>query len=207
MKKHNWITISEFCGTYGNSKESVFAMKCTGAIPKSAFKKISSKVTMIDENYFIRRVEFKKRITNEMHDYYFYLTRYFSEAEICRMIYKIDSTQSLSTWQAFLSNGLFALNNDSIMTTKVPPKKWAFYRYSTWIIRKEMLKHGMKLGEFDIDIAYGLKEKKKKVEINSPISLYFTQAYKDSLLYVMKKTEMMIKRESKKNKLLMENAA
>ena len=131
MSKHKWIKVTEFSELYGNSLECIYAMKCTGSIPAHAFKRISPKVMLIDENYFIRREDFKIKTTNTMQEYYYYLVRYYSELQISKMLNNIDKSQSVASWSTFLSGGLFALTRDSITTTKISPKKWDFYRFTT----------------------------------------------------------------------------
>ena len=160
MKKHNWIKISEFSEIHCSSIESLYMMKYSGSIPSYAFKNIGRKVTMIDENYFIRREEFKMKTINIMQEYYYYLIRYYSEYQIAKMLNRIDESQSVASWASFLCSGLFALTTNSIVNTKIPPKKWDFFRFTTWIIRAAMKERGIKMSEFDLDKFYELDERK-----------------------------------------------
>lgn len=159
MSIKKWIKITEFCEKYDVSICSVYTRKSTGDIPKDVFKKLNKKYNFIDEEYFTRREDFKRRVDKKISEYYYYLIRYFNEIEIGRMLYEIDNTQKVSTWSSFFSFGMFAYSEDSILCTKIPQKRWAFYRYSTWIIRAAMKERGVKMREFDIDKIYALDDK------------------------------------------------
>ena len=127
----------DFCSKYHVRYNTVYMMYKNNVIPKHVIS------NGINEDYFIRRKEFKQKITNEAHQLYYYLHKYFSDVTLTIILSRITG-HSQYAWNTFLTYDLFSRDSDDITKFKIKGKLWLFYRVSRNITRYCFNKFGLK---------------------------------------------------------------
>ena len=140
MKK--FITVDDFSGKYDKPKGQISVMKHSGSIPVQALSKIGTK-WYIDENYFIRRLEFANKVWLECHDMYYFLNGDSENNELAKKVHKIDGTRSFEAWQGFILHSLFSRSELNIFKIKVNPLMWKFFRAARHIVNREFIVRGV----------------------------------------------------------------
>lgn len=137
------IKVQDFCDKHDISRNLVY-IKIFNGLQKEAYFK-DKKDLYINEEFLHKRVLFKKQSLNKMHDNYYFLSMFFSDSSIARMIYKIDNTIPLTSWMTFMSHVLFSLSsNKEIFDTRLSSREWKFYRCTRWIINAIFIKYKVK---------------------------------------------------------------
>ena len=142
------MQVAGFCQKHGLSKDMIYVAKSDGRLPKSIFHRpFNSKLDLIDESYFIRRVEFKRQVHLFNQSMYYLLTEHFSVMEYARAIAEHGNGLAESIYN-HLNTRLFALDENSIVTNKVNRVDWMLFRFN----RKVMLALNKKFGiKFDVE--------------------------------------------------------
>ena len=140
--KRKWVTVKAFCQNHNLSKESVETNKSTGRFPKEIFKKEKGALTLIDENWYIRRKEFALKAKMATHDLYYLLEEHFNSSdiakEICRQIGKDIDYRSLVV---YFKQGMFYGDTDTITDINLSRNRVAMYRY-WWKIERRLRRRG-----------------------------------------------------------------
>ena len=134
MIKRSYLSIDTFCSKYGGNYQSITSQKSMGYYPESIFKYNGKRELYIDENYFTRRKEFRRRIqlyNQEM--YYFLIDSFTSEAHIGRVVNEMYGVNA-ETMSVFLNAKLFS-TLDSMFKNKVSETEWAFNKFCRVLIR------------------------------------------------------------------------
>ena len=128
-----YVRIDEFIDTYNVSEENVYSFISKD---RSLVKK-HNKALYINKRALERRKEFQKRIWLNSHDNYYRIIEESNENRLSIILSKYSKFSKVS-WQHFLSTSLFSpsLNDTSIFVNKVSERAWAFYRITTFIIRR-----------------------------------------------------------------------
>jgi len=147
-----FILLEEFIEKHDVNLNVLYVNKGKNFYPDAVFLKQAKRKMLIDENFFIKRCVFKKKVWNESHDFYFFLTRHISNLQLARLLYKIDKKHSVHSWNNFLAVTLFGLRREDILSYKVEGLTMKFYRYSRWLIRALFVKVGIPLEKRDIKV-------------------------------------------------------
>lgn len=146
------ISVEDFGEKYEQDPNYIYVMRYNGVIPDEVLVKKSSRRSLVDESYFVRRKEFKKRIWNESHDNFYFLTKHLASFQLALLLHKVDPLVSRDTWNSFISVTLFSFGNDSIFSYKPSMLQWKFWRYSRWLIRAAFVLVDVKPINRDIDV-------------------------------------------------------
>ena len=136
------ISLPDFAEKYNVGIGIVYTDRHKGKLPESIFYKSSNRKHFIDESFFIRRLDFRKRLWLEAHDNFYFLTKHSSLTDIAKILNRIDSSQSVNCWITYMSSALFASLPTSITVFKTTELLYKFYRYTRWIIRGLFIKYG-----------------------------------------------------------------
>ena len=91
----------------------------------------------VDEKYFIRREEFRKKVWLQCHENYYAITEHIKDANLAYILARYTG-RSQDTWHTYMNQGLFSLAgfDGTIFHYKVPYKQWEFWRITTFLIRR-----------------------------------------------------------------------
>jgi len=136
-----WIKVVDFAEKHNFNVNIIYVDKHKGKIPESAFLK-SKDSFFIDESFFTKRLDFRKRLWLEAHDAYYFLTKHKSLTDIAKILNRIDPSFTYMSWVTYMSGTLFASLPSSITIFKTTELLYKFYRYTRWIIRGIFIKFG-----------------------------------------------------------------
>jgi hypothetical protein len=159
MKKRNFISTGTFYEKYSISANTFFCHRINNKVDDRAFKKEHNQIKYIDENYFLRRLEFKNKIQLIIESYYFVLERYFNESSIAHLLHIVDGSTSECNYRAFLQKNLFALSEQSLTDTKITKQKWKFFRIVRGFLRRAFNKVGRTFRGKDLNVLLYRDEK------------------------------------------------
>ncbi len=142
-KKHNWMLIEDFCDKYGVTTDAVFVKRYNRDIPNEAFQKVSRNRLLIDEEWFIRRWQFKEKMFLANQDLYFFFTEHFSDAQFAHMLKRKYGTPVASMKDHFYKT-LFKPVNDTGIATGIGKFTFIIYKYYRAIDR-ELKKNGLSI--------------------------------------------------------------
>ena len=123
----NWITYREFADKYDTSIENITGYSFRGSIPTHVTKKLPNGRLVIDEDFFIRRNEFKTNLVESNIQKLYQLLEGTNENRLAiELAEDMKSTyRSLVVW---FNGDFFKLDNTSILHYKVTSLHWKFYR-------------------------------------------------------------------------------
>ena len=129
MVKRSFMTISQFEEKYEVCKNTVQSFLGQNTNTGYYIQRKGS-YNLIDENYFLRRKEFKKRIWLENHKDYYILTEKHNQFTLAGVLSDVLGSSKRS-WNSWMNDGLFSLSavDGSIVDTKVSTRHWKFYRF------------------------------------------------------------------------------
>lgn len=146
------LRVDDFAYRYEVSVSNVYVKKSEGLIAPYAFSKNSGGSVYVNEDFFLRRKEFKKKVWLQSHDMYYFLTKHLSDTAVSKLLNKIDNSISYESWNTFLATALFSNSITSILSYQVNDLAWKFYRYARWLIRAIFIKAGIPPKNRDIAI-------------------------------------------------------
>lgn len=129
MAKRSFITVKDFTEKYETDDNLVYSY--LGRFENTGFYiERKGKPNLVDENYFIRRKNFKRFIWMRSHEYYFAMTENNTQYAIAGLLSKYMGGNKRS-WNSWMSQALFSLSmlDSSIADTKLPLLNWKFYRF------------------------------------------------------------------------------
>lgn len=114
------MTVEDFADKYGISRSAIFVAINNGSVPKSVmYRPMNSKVLHVNEEWFTRRLEFRRRVYTFIQDMYYFHYSEYSDG---------FTAKQLGCTQTFLMYDLWSLTHSSIMRFKVPPVAWKAFR-------------------------------------------------------------------------------
>ena len=141
MAKHKYITVSEFDFKYNLHRGHLWNMISSGSIPRSIIKDRADDVALVDENFFIRRLDFRAKIWNENHLMYFFLTKAMTQSAVARILAKV-SGNSVPSWNNWMNCNMSVPLEFGICDYKIRDMHWKFNRIAKAVINKAFrLKH------------------------------------------------------------------
>jgi hypothetical protein len=144
------VKLARFCEKYDVDKALLYVLIHQGSAPRTILKKYG-KETIVDEEWFTSRIDFKHKIRNLAHSYYYFLSKHLSDLSIGRALNKIDSSVNPECWSVFMSTTLFSLQSDSITDVRIRKKTWKFYKLCRMIIRELLKIKGQQLECYDLE--------------------------------------------------------
>ena len=113
------MRLEEFNSKYGLVDSHIFVSIGSGRIPKSVLYKPFNDYYHIDEDFFLRRIEFRNKVKNYIQDMYFLLTEVASDSKLSR-VFGIVNT--------YFSQGLWNRYDNSVINYRINGTDWKFYR-------------------------------------------------------------------------------
>lgn len=102
----------------------------TAGVPKSVLSKVEAKGSLtVDEQFFIRRVDFKNKVVEFCQDYYYYLTEFFPASNIAKECVKYTGCSTVSSMSVFMHEDLFKTKDSGILNYKIWMQLWNLFRY------------------------------------------------------------------------------
>ena len=153
------MSLVGFSDLYEINIDNVFQARVTGLLPEQIFT-TDRKTLYIDEKYVLRRLAFKKYVTNRSHEMLYFLERYFPTSTVSYMLNRIDPSNSVGSWDVFLNKTMFTLDAKSVLSFKVTSMMWKFYRYARWILAFIFRKHSYNFYKCDLNKVHDLGDMK-----------------------------------------------
>ena len=146
-----WVRVLEFADKYDTHTDNIYVKKHNRALPSFIFKKDRVGL-LIDEEFFVRRIKFRKKIWLKSHDNYYFITKNIPYSCLSRYLHIINPSVSIDSWNTFLAGDLFTVPPSSVTRFKVSDMLYKFYRYSRWIIQMAFRKLKIPVKNRDIDV-------------------------------------------------------
>jgi len=147
-----FIPFREFGNIYGQTQlNKLYVMRSRGEVLPSAFS-TDKKTLLVDINFFILRKELQTKVWLESHDNFYFLTRHMSASFISELLFKLDDSHSVDSWNVFLNKQLFSVLSESILAYKTEGMILKFYRYSRWLVRSLFILEKVKPQHRDISV-------------------------------------------------------
>ena len=144
------ITAQQFCDKYEIGLSALYASRCKRLVPACSFK-LQDKLLYIDEEFFIRRREFAKMVTNYNQSFYYYLENKQSTWSIARAINDLTGCNT-QTMNSYLGNQMWFRDMKSIIDYKLGLSQWQAYKYFRGLARKLSKEQGKKFDvEYELD--------------------------------------------------------
>ena len=185
MAKKNFLKISDFCEKWEVTENTIFVIRSQRLVNMDVFREIDNYIR-IDENHFIRRLEFRKKLDNIMHDYYYFFKKHLTDSDIAELMVMGNPNTSITGWNTFLNQSLFSQRNDSILNNLIGVKKWQFFRTARKIIKMMFNKIGTTMSGKDLLKIYDVEDsfpysKKREMKIMQrlPNRDRYEQIYKE----------------------------
>jgi hypothetical protein len=137
------LKIEDFCEKYEMNHSTLRTMRSERKIPPSAFVK-DTKTLYVQEEFFVRRINFFKKCAAIAQSCCFLLEDHFSSSEISREILKHNNVSptkpKTNSMNDFLRHGLFNTYT-GIETIRTNKLLWQTARYA-WAIERRLKKRG-----------------------------------------------------------------
>ncbi len=144
MKKQNWISFADFEHKYDLKEDSLHAFRAMNKKHTIAFRK-KGKSNQVDEVYFLRRHEFKKKVQLRAQDVYYLISEHFSDADIARFLSETFGG-TYSSYQVYLSSNLFSASIGTILSIEVPKRNLKLFRF-WWQIERRIRRRGASIAK------------------------------------------------------------
>ncbi len=139
------MLVKLFCEKYKLSTGSIYVSVSNGVIPKSVFfRPFNSAYDHINESYFVRRKEFRRKVNLYNQDVYYYLIDFFSVQDIANVLFKLYGTPTTAT-RPLINERLFAVDRSSILSARVTMTEWALFKYGRLLERELSQRAGKKV--------------------------------------------------------------
>lgn len=103
-------------------------------MPLIAYRR-DDKFIHINESYFVRRREFKRKVIDEAHDLYYWLNGVMKDSHLAEILSDyMGGTKN--SWVTFLGTDLFERNSRGILNTKIGGYFWRFWRFARALFRR-----------------------------------------------------------------------
>jgi hypothetical protein len=91
----------------------------------------------VNEEALIRQKKFYEKIWLQSHENYYEITEYISDYKLAQLLCHFFN-DDMTKWTTFLNQNLFsyAWSDKSLFATKMSDNLWAFFRFSTFLIRR-----------------------------------------------------------------------
>ena len=147
------MQLEEFNKKYGLIDSHIFVRIGEGAIPRSVLKQQNRGYLLVDENFFIRRLEFRNKVKNYIQDMYFLLTEVASDIKLGKVFGVANTYFTQSIWNRY---------DTTILNYKINGSDWKVFRKMRKLHRK-IERLGVKFRIEDIlDAEAGIWEKEEE---------------------------------------------
>jgi len=136
------ITVEDFAEIAEVTTSNIYQMKYRGDIAEGAFLR-EKDILMVDETFFYRRQDFKRKLKNFNQDAYLVIADKYKDLHIARMICEKFPEESVGSINVFLGTNLFRTESLSVMVYKVSYLHWKFFKFAREYVR---------INKIDIDV-------------------------------------------------------
>jgi len=131
--KECYLELNDFVKKYNVTRGVSYQHKLYHGIKNNAFK--GSYPLYINENHFLKRKQFIKRVQLECQEYYYYFLEFYNHSTLGRVISKIFPNVTSKSMSAFFCVDLFVMSVEtSIFNFKMGTRLWNFYRWARWTV-------------------------------------------------------------------------
>jgi hypothetical protein len=100
----------------------------------------------------IKRLAFKRYVTNKCHDNYYFLTKHMNDATLALALSLTENQRTLENWVVFIARDLFMLpTKGDANFYKIGKTMWDFFRLTNNIINYMFYKCGIKREDRDLE--------------------------------------------------------
>ena len=134
-----WLSVTRFASKYNLETQQVYMFRrLHTAEAKICFRGDNShKSVQVNEDYFIKRREFRKRLKHNSQELYYYITLDFSDWCLSKYLNEVYPESSIQVWNMFIKHQLFYMNDEaSMMDTRISLNMLKFYRAVRWYALK-----------------------------------------------------------------------
>jgi len=131
------MTVARFEEKYGLKEHhlsSHITLKAALERRHAVYYNKGSGVQQVNESYFTRRIEFRHKVVEYCHSFYYFLEEYYTTSDIAREFSKMVGN-SLSSCSEFFSNSLFRHKETTILDYRVSFLVRWFHRFCKKIER------------------------------------------------------------------------
>ncbi len=146
------LKLEEFSNKYEVSMDVLYMRKHKG----DKYFHIVDKHIYIDEEFILKRIEFRKKIKLQAQENYFFLTACLEQRSVARLVEKYMGA-TINSWNCFMETSLFRID-DIVLQYKISTQLWDFYKCSKALINSIFKVIGVK--NRDYDKLYNYKYKK-----------------------------------------------
>lgn len=139
MKKRNWISFADFEHKYDLGENSLNGFRARNKKHAMAFR-TKGKISQVDEFYFLRRYEFKKKVHFRAQDVYYLISEHFSDADIARFLSETFGGAQ-SGYQSYLGSNLFIENTGTILSIQISENHLKLFKF-WWQIERRIKRRG-----------------------------------------------------------------
>jgi len=105
---------------------------------------------LVDENWFLKRANFRHSIIQKAQEQFFALIKNYRTFTVAKLLFYAYPNHTLRSWNTFLRDGLFRINNYKITNFRISIMMWRFFRLSRAIINNEFRANGILLKDRDL---------------------------------------------------------
>lgn len=146
MKSRKWIRAADFVEKYSLSIDHLHVHLHSHKQDRIKASKKEDGSLFVDENYFAQRREFRARVRNEIHSYFYMFEEHFSTLKVAKTISEIMGESTLNSVNHFLLS-CFKEDESTILKYKVSAQAWLIYRAFRHLSMRTLRKAGMKIPE------------------------------------------------------------
>lgn len=118
--------------TFGVTPSNFYARWSEGSLPLHTKNVINGRI-FIDENYFIKRKNFKINKLVMAQEMLNYVLLYMNSSQVARYLTTKYSIHSETAWTTFMSGYLYRRVSDRFLDYKVSRMQWRFIKAIRWL--------------------------------------------------------------------------
>lgn len=144
------MTVEDFSEKHKLSRSAIFVATGNGSVPKSVlYRPMNSKLLHVDESWFLRRVDFRKKVYAYIQDmYYFHFEPNYSDYEIAEMLGCSHTYVMYDMWTGV---------DVTILRFKIPRVTWNAFRKCRLIERVRYKRYNPDFNlEYELDKMAGI---------------------------------------------------
>ncbi len=146
MREKKWIRSAYFVEKYSLSIDHLHVHLHSHKQDRIKASKKEDGSLFVDENYFAQRREFRARVRNEIHSYFYLFEEHFSTLKIAKTLHEKIGESTLNSVNHFLLS-CFKEDESTILKYKVSAQSWTVYRAFRHLAMRTLRKAGMKIPE------------------------------------------------------------
>jgi len=151
MANNHYILLVDFCAKHDISRTNVHVQNSLGRFDDRAIKSAGhGTYSYINEQYFVRRKQFKFYVWDTNHTMYYFLRTTMKNSDLARLLAE-QTSMTATSWATWMSTTMWYTNDSSILDYKVSDNSWAFFREVRAIIRQMFRKLNIPMKNRDLE--------------------------------------------------------